>query len=150
MARVVGIIVEQLSEFVQNNLVLFAALLGVLVMLIKAELDHQANRGLQVSTSAAIRLINNNSDALIIDIRTAAEYLAGHIKGAKNVPLKGLVSDVEKFSDYKNKPVLIYCNSGNTVARALKILKNAGYQKINNLEGGIAAWKEANMPLSKK
>jgi rhodanese-related sulfurtransferase len=150
MARVVGIIVEQLSEFVQNNLVLFAALLGVLVMLIKAELDHQANRGLQVSTSAAIRLINNNSDALIIDIRTAAEYLAGHIKGAKNVPLKELVSDVEKFSDYKNKPVLIYCNSGNTVARALKILKNAGYQKINNLEGGIAAWKEANMPLSKK
>ncbi len=141
---------EQLSEFVQNNLVLFAALLGVLVMLIKAELDHQANKGLQVSASAAIRLINNNSDALIIDVRTSAEYLAGHIKGAKNIPLKELASDVEKYSEYKNKPVLLYCNSGNTVVRAIKLLKSAGYEKINNLEGGIAAWKEANMPLSKK
>jgi rhodanese-related sulfurtransferase len=142
--------VEQLSEFVQNNLVLFAALLGVLVMLIKAELDHQANKGLRVSASGAIRLINNNDDILILDIRAAAEYQAGHIKGAKNTPLKDFVSEVEKFSEYKNRPVLIYCNSGNTSTRALKILKKAGYEKINNLEGGIAAWKEANLPLSKK
>jgi len=142
--------VEQLSEFVQNNLVLFAALLGVLVMLIKAELDHQANKGLLVSASGAIRLINNNNDILILDIRAAGEYQDGHIKGAKNAPLKDLVSEVEKFSEYKNRPVLIYCNSGNTSTRALKILKKAGYEKINNLEGGIAAWKEANLPLSKK
>ena len=141
---------EHLTEFVTNNLILFAALLGVLVMLIKAELDHQGNKGLSVSASAAIRLINNNDDTLIIDIRTAAEYKAGHIKGAKNSPLKELSSDVEKFSEHKDKPVLIYCNSGSTAVQAIKILKNAGYEKINNLEGGVAAWKEANMPLSKK
>ena len=141
---------EQLSEFVLNNLVLFAALLGVLVMLIKAELDHQANKGLLVSASAAIRLINNNDDILIMDIRTSADYKAGHIRGAKNAPLKDFASSVEKFSEHKDKSVLIYCNSGNTTTRAIKLLKNAGYEKINNLEGGIAAWKEANMPLSKK
>ena len=141
---------EQLSEFVLNNLLLFAALLGVLVMLIKAELDHQANKGLLVSASAAIRLINNNDDILIIDIRTEADYKAGHIRGAKNAPLKDFASAVEKFSEHKDKSVLIYCNSGNTTTRAIKLLKKAGYEKINNLEGGIAAWKEANMPLSKK
>ena len=140
---------DQLTEFVTNNLILFAALLGVLVMLIKAELDHQNNKGIAVSASAAIRIINNNSDALIIDIRTQAEYKAGHIKSAKNVPLKDFVSGVEKYSEYKKNPVLIYCGSGNTATRAIKILKNAGYEKINNLEGGLAAWKEANMPLSK-
>jgi len=92
--------VDQLTEFVTNNLILFAALFGVLIMLIKAELDHQTNKGLFVSPAKAIRLMNNEDDALIID--------------------------------------------------TIKLLKAAGFEKVNNLEGGIAAWKEANMPLSKK
>lgn len=141
---------EQLIEFVTNNLVLFAALIGVLVLLIKAELDHQANKGLQVSASAAIRLINNNDDILILDTRSAADFKSGHIKGAVNVPLSEFADAVKKYADHKNKPVLVYCNSGNTVTRAIKQLKSAGYEKINNLEGGIATWKEAKLPLAKK
>jgi rhodanese-related sulfurtransferase len=141
---------EQLSEFVLNNIILFAALLGVLFLLIKAELDHQANKGLLLSSAMAIRLMNNHDDALILDLRTPAEYKNGHIKGAKNAPLADFAKSIENFSSYKDKPVLIYCNSGNTATRALKLLKNAGFEKINNLEGGIAAWKDANMPLTKK
>ena len=141
---------EQLSEFIINNLVLFAALFVVMVMLIKSELDHQANRGLLVTPAKAIRLMNNNDDVLIIDLRTAADYKTGHIKGAKSSPLTDFAKDVVNYSSYKDKPVLIYCNSGNTATRAIKLLKNTGFNKINNLEGGIAAWKEANMPLVKK
>ncbi len=141
---------EHLTEFVTNNLLLFAALLGVLVMLIKAELEHQVNKGLLISPSMAIRVMNNNDDALIIDIRAVAEYKNGHIKGAKNLPLNGFASGIDGYSKFKDKPVLIYCNSGNTTTRAIKLLKKSGFEKINNLEGGIAAWKEANMPLSKK
>jgi rhodanese-related sulfurtransferase len=142
--------VEQLSEFILNNLLLFAALIGVLVMLIKAELDHQANKGVAVSVPAAVRLVNNNDDALIIDLRAENDYKSGHLKGAKNVPLKDFSSSIDKFSKYKHKPVLVYCNSGSTATRAIKMLKNAGFEKISNLEGGVAAWKEANMPLTKK
>jgi rhodanese-related sulfurtransferase len=141
---------EQISEFVLNNLLLFAALVVVLVMLIKAELDHQANKGSFLSPSRAIRLMNNHADMLIIDIRTAADYKKGHIKGAKNMPLSDFAKAVEGLSGDKNEPVLVYCNSGNTVTRAIRMLKNAGFEQVNNLEGGIAAWKEANMPLSKK
>ncbi|VAW52628.1 hypothetical protein MNBD_GAMMA06-1164 [hydrothermal vent metagenome] len=141
---------EQLSEFVVNNLLLFAALAMVLVMLIKAELDHQANKGSFLSPSMATRLMNNNSDALVLDVRTEADFKGGHIKGAKNIPLNDFASKLESLADYKNQSILIYCNSGNTVIRAIKQLKKAGFAKVNNLEGGIAAWKEANMPLSKK
>ena len=141
---------EQLSEFILDNLILFAALAAVMVMLIKAELDHQANKGSYLSPSNAIRLMNNNSNALILDIRTEADYKNGHINGAKNVPLSDFASSIDGLSGNKNDPVLIYCNSGNTVTRAVKLLKNAGFEQVNNLEGGIAAWKEANMPLSKK
>jgi len=141
--------VEHLSEFVTNNLMLFAALLVVLVMLIKTELDHQANKGLLVSPATAIRIMNNYENALILDIREVAEYKKGHINGAKNVPLKEFESKLASYTEYKDKPVLIYCNSGNTTTRAIKSLKKAGFEKISNLEGGIAAWKEANMPLSR-
>jgi rhodanese-related sulfurtransferase len=141
---------EQISEFVLNNLLLFAALAVVLVMLIKAELDHQANKGSFLSPSSAIRMMNNHEDALILDVRTAADYKAGHIKGARNIPLSELDSAIAGMSEDKNKPVLVYCNSGNTVNRAIKALKKAGFEQVNNLEGGIAAWKEANLPLSKK
>jgi len=142
--------VQQLSEFIINNPLLFSALFVVLILLVKAELDHQANKGLLVSPASAIRLINNHDDALIIDIRAAADYKKGHIKGAKNVQLSDFASSLDTFSNYKDKPVLIYCNSGTTTKRVIKLLKKAGYQNINDLEGGIMAWKEANMPLSKK
>ncbi len=141
---------DQLSEFVLNNLLLFAALFVVLVLLIKAELDHQANKGLFLSPTNATRLMNNESDTVVLDIRSVAEYKTGHIKGAKNTPLADFAGSLGGLSDNKNKPVLVYCNAGNTATRAIKMLKNAGFEKINNLEGGIAAWKEANMPLSKK
>lgn len=141
---------EQISEFILNNPGLFIALFVVLVLLIKAELDHQANKGLLVSPASAIRIINNSDDALIIDIRAVADFKKGHIKGAKNVQLSDFASSIDAYSDYKNKPVLVYCNSGNTTKRAVKLLKNAGFEKINDLDGGIIAWKDANMPLSKK
>ncbi len=141
---------EQLSEFVLNNLLLFAALVVVMVMLIKAELDHQANKGSFLSPSMATRLMNNHDDVLIIDIRTTADFKKGHIKGAKNMPLSDFAKGVDGLSGDKDKPVLVYCNSGNTVTRAIKLLKNAGFEQVNNLDGGIAAWKEANMPLAKK
>jgi rhodanese-related sulfurtransferase len=141
---------EQLSEFVLNNLLLFAALVVVMVMLIKAELDHQANKGSFLSPANAIRLMNNDDEILIIDIRAAADFKKGHIKGAKNMPLSDFAKSIDGISGEKDRPVLIYCNSGNTVTRAIKLLKKAGFEKVNNLAGGIAAWKEANMPLSKK
>jgi len=141
---------EQLSEFVVNNIMLFGALLVVMVLLIKAELDHQASKGLLISPAKAIRVMNNNEDALVLDIRAAADYKNGHIKGAKNIPLGELAAKLSNYTEFKNKPILIYCNSGATAIAAIKQFKKAGFDKINNLEGGIAAWKEANLPLVKK
>ena len=99
---------EHLTEFVTNNLILFAALLGVLVMLIKAELDHQVNKGLLLSVSMAIRLMNNNDDVLIIDIRPVAEFKNGHITGAKSIPLNEFASSIDDYSKVKDKAASQY------------------------------------------
>lgn len=140
---------EQISEFVVNNLFLFAALTLVMVLLIKAEVDHQTNKGSYLTPTMAIRLMNNNENMLVVDVRSVAEYKTGHINGATNVVLGDFASKMSGLSGHKDKPVLIYCNSGTTATRAIKLLKNGGFGKVNNLAGGIAAWKDANMPLSK-
>lgn len=145
-----GFHVDQVLEFISNHLLLFGALVVVLVLLIKAELDHQATKGSLLSPAQAIRLMNNHDDALVIDVRTSAEYKAGHIKGARNMPLKGFEDDIRKLDDSKSSPVLLYCNTGNTVTRAVRQLQTAGFENINNLAGGIVAWKDASMPLTKK
>lgn len=141
---------QQLTEFVLNNLMLFIALLVVLLLLIKAELDNLANKGLLLSPSMATRLMNSQEDTLVIDLRAEAEYKKGHIKGAINIPLNSLAKKLPDLSADKNRPVLVYCNSGNTATSAIRMLKKAGFDKINNLEGGMLAWKEANMPLTRK
>ena len=140
---------EQLTTFVSDNLLLFGALLVVLVLLIRAELDHQLNKGLLLSPSAAVRLINNSSDAIIIDTRSTAEFKKGHIKGAKNLPLANFGDKLGELGQQKDCPVLVYCNSGATATKAIRALKNAGFEKVNNLEGGILAWQEAKLPVSK-
>jgi rhodanese-related sulfurtransferase len=142
--------VEQITTFVLDNLLLFGALAVVLVMLIKAEFDHQLNKGLLVSPSNAIRLMNNHEDMLLLDTRSSGEFNAGHIKGAKNVPVSEFAGKVSSLESYKNRPVLVYCNTGNTATRAIKILKAQGFSNIKHLEGGIMAWKDANLPITKK
>lgn len=141
---------DQLTSFVADNILLFGALAVVLVLLIRAELEHQVNKGLLVTPSAAIRLLNNDDKAMVIDVRSTAEYNSGHIKGASNIPLSDFSSSISGLEANKDHTVLVYCNSGHTSSRAVRALKNAGFEKINNLEGGIIAWKDANLPLSKK
>ena len=65
-------------------------------------------------------------------------------------PLNEFAKNVDNYSSHQDKQVLVYCNSGSTATRAIKLLRNAGFEKIYNLDGGVAAWKEANMPLVKK
>ena len=140
---------EQLTAFVADNLLLFGALVVVLVLLIRAELDHQLNKGLLLSPSAAVRMLNNSGDALVIDTRSSAEFKKGHIKGARNLPLADFANKLGDIDGHKSSPVLVYCNSGVTASKAIRALKKAGFQQVNNLEGGILAWQEANLPLNK-
>ena len=79
----------------------------------------------------------------LIDVRTAEEYSVSHLKNAQNI----CVTD-DDFRDKvavldKNKPVYVYCKSGNRSGKAAKILKEMGFEKVYDLQGGISSW-EAN------
>jgi len=121
----------------------------VLVMLIKAELDHQVSKAFQISPVSAVRMINND-DALLLDVREPAEYGRGHIQDARNIPFSSLKEKLNGIMQYKDKPVLAYCGSGVVSGRACKTLKHAGFSNVHNLEGGLVSWQDAKLPLTNK
>jgi rhodanese-related sulfurtransferase len=101
-----------------------------------------------VSTLQAT-LMMNNEDGQIIDVRDESEFAQGHVLNARNIPLGQLEKRIGELSKYKDKPVIVQCESGNRSGAALEVLKKGGFTKAFNLHGGIAAWRQAGLPLEK-
>ena len=81
---------------------------------------------------------------LFIDVRTPEEYAESHIEGSTLIPLQQLEKRVAEVS--KEKRVYLYCHSGRRSVSAANILVKAGFNNIENIEGGITAWKAAGYP----
>ncbi|PCI43974.1 MAG: hydrolase [Proteobacteria bacterium] len=84
---------------------------------------------------------------IMLDVRTAEEYAEGHIKGATLIPVQVLAERLAEVP--KNKQVYVYCHSGTRSARASKMLAKNGFTNIENVMGGIVAWKKAGYPVVK-
>lgn len=82
---------------------------------------------------------------MLLDVRTAEEYANGHIKGALLIPVQELQQRISEVP--KDKQVYIYCHSGGRSVRASNMLVKAGYTRIENVQGGFMAWKDAGYPV---
>jgi rhodanese-related sulfurtransferase len=103
--------------------------------------------GAKVSTTEAVMLINRER-AVLIDVSEPAEYAAGHAAGAKSVPLARLESSAD-LPKNKALPLVVLCPTGARASRAVGILRKQGYANCRALAGGLAAWREANLPVEK-
>jgi rhodanese-related sulfurtransferase len=134
-------------DFIQNNILLIAVAFASGAMLIWPFVRRTAG-GPWVNTLRATQMINRE-DALLIDVRDAAEYAKGHILGAKNVPLADLERRAAEFDKHKAKPVIVHCDTGSRATRALGVLKGRGFANVSNLAGGYGAWQQAGLPVEK-
>jgi len=137
---------EQYLEFFANHPFLFAALGMVMGMILYTEFQRAAAAGTHLSVAAATRL-QNDEDALFLDVRDNAAFKAGHLIDAKNIPLKSLAGKLSELSKYKDKPLIVYCDAGMQSGKACDTLKKEGFSKLYSLKGGIAAWEKENLPL---
>jgi len=79
-------------------------------------------------------IINDNKDAVLIDVRSDNEYKEGHIDKAINIPYDKITSEITKYSNIKkDTPIIVYCKSGTRSAKAAESLKKAGYTKVYDL-----------------
>jgi len=105
-------------------------------------------RGSKVTTLQATQLINQGN-AVVVDVRDPAAFAAGHLRDAKNIPLKELSNRVGELDKAKTKPVIAVCQSGVQSAKAAAQLKKAGFNEAVSLDGGVAAWQAQGLPIAK-
>jgi rhodanese-related sulfurtransferase len=133
-------------DFIRNNLLLVAVALVSGGMLVWPFL-RRTTGGPWVSTGQATFLINRE-DALVVDVREPGEYGAGHILGARNVPLARL-DGAGELAKRKEKPVIVYCDNGDRASKAAAALRKLGFTRVVNLSGGLPGWQQAGLPLEK-
>ena len=137
----------QLVEFANNHVWLVTGLLVAWSAVMFYELRLRGQGATHVTAADAVRLINKG--ALVIDIRKADEFAAGHIVNARNVGLDRLQQGDDAINKQKNKILLAVCTDGATSGRAAGLLRKAGYENAFSLKGGLAGWKADNLPLVK-
>ncbi len=134
-------------EYTVNHPFLVAAAAILAVLAIAIELRARARGGQTVSAADAVRLAN--SGALLLDVRDAKAYESGHIIEARQVAEADVAARIDSFKKYKEKPVLLYCETGFASSRAAKALRAAGFTKVATLQGGLHSWRQENLPLVK-
>lgn len=133
-------------KFIVDNWMLIAVALASGAMLLWPMVQGMAQQG--ISPAGAVNLINRER-AVVVDVSDTAEFAAGHVGGAKNIPLGQLEEKLAATVKNKALPLILTCQTGARSGRALAIAQKLGYQQAQSLGGGLGAWKTANLPVEK-
>lgn len=122
-----------ISHKILKSAVLLAALGSFATCGAETQQPNDAISGASLSTLQEDDRAKENY--LVIDVRGADEYAAGHVKHAINIPLGELESRLDEISAYKDRNVVLYCNTGNRSGKALDLLKQKGFSMLMNAPG---------------
>jgi rhodanese-related sulfurtransferase len=137
---------DRLLEFSANHFWLVSAFWVVLSALMWTLLGGALRNSLSPAQSV---LLLNKESGVPVDVRSEANYRAGHIINAVHLDLAHFDETAKKLDKFKTKPLLVYCETGTTASKAVKKLRQAGFGNVVQLQGGIAAWRQENLPLEK-
>jgi rhodanese-related sulfurtransferase len=132
--------------FLLENWLLVLVALASGAMLAWPSISRRSGGG-AVSPAQAVQLINREK-AVLIDVSEPAEFAAGHAAGSRSVPISSIASSKDLPSN-KALPLVVVCPTGTRASRAVAALRKVGFQNVHLLGGGLAAWREANLPIEK-
>lgn len=135
-------------QFIQDNIwmILVAAISGLMLLW---SFFGNSMRGIkEVSVAAALQLINYKN-ALILDVREAKDFNAGHVLNAKNIPLGKINERIGELERYRAQPIIVMDSSGIRSSAACILLNKHEFELAYNLAGGLLAWQKADLPLKK-
>lgn len=139
---------EELLAFAGRHQLLSLALVGLTLALIFTEIA-RLFRGFKGLRPAELTALVNRDNALVVDLRPMADFEKGHIPGSKNVQMSQFDPESKQLNAAKALPVVLVCKTGQTASGAASRLKKAGFERVYVLDGGIAGWQQADLPLSK-
>ena len=129
----------------QNWMIALVALTSGLALVLPA-LTQGAGGG--VGPANAVLMMNRDK-AVVIDVCEPGEFAAGHILGARNVPLGQLESQLPQTVKNKSTPIILTCQSGARSGKAVALARKLGYENAQTLSGGLKAWQAAHLPVEK-
>ena len=95
------------------------------------------------------RLEQKDPDLVVLDVRTADEFAAGHVPGARNISHELLASRIDELATARDKQVVLYCRSGRRTLLAEDVLRKAGFRRLGHLEGDYLAWEAEKRPVER-
>lgn len=136
-----------------NRLVtlLASALLGVMSLTaVAADPAPAATSAAPVSqVDLLARIERKDPELVVLDVRTPAEFAAGHVPGALNISHELLASRVAELAPLRDKQVVLYCRSGRRTLLAEEVLRKAGFTRLEHLEGDYLAWEAEHRPIER-
>jgi rhodanese-related sulfurtransferase len=134
----------EIIQFTTDNPWLVSGLIASALAVIFYELRLKARDIGSVSTSVAVRLINDGS--AVVDVRDAEKFSSGHIVDSRNIPANDLLQSPDKLKAGKKGTVLV-CDTGARSAELVAKLRKEGQENIFSIKGGLAAWQQENLPV---
>lgn len=122
----------------KNNKVVTFGIIGVVVLAVLLVIIPSTS-GMQLKGKDFVDKFTNTQNAVLVDVRTPAEFASGHILSAINIDYdnQSFESEIKKLDT--SKTYFVYCRSGNRSGKAIAIMKNNGFKNIYELQGGISA-----------
>ncbi len=133
-------------KFILDNWMLITVAVASGSLLLWPVIQGAAAAGLD--PTGAVMLINREK-GVVIDVCEPAEFAAGHVGGAKNIPLNQLEAKLAGVVKNKALPLILVCQSGARSGRAVAIAKKLGYEQAQSLGGGLSSWRAANLPIER-
>ena len=100
-----------------------------------------------VTPKEVLELLESNGGPLILDVRTKKEFDSGHVPGAVNIPLRQVAGKLDELQKYSERGIIVYCESGGRSRRAIQALSDSGFKNLDQIDGDMAAWRRAGLPV---
>jgi rhodanese-related sulfurtransferase len=136
----------ELADFAGRHAFLSLGLAILTVAILWTELSRLA-RGFKALRPAQLTDLINRENALLVDLSPAADFEKGHIAGARNIAPSQFDPESKQLAKARDLPVVVTCRTGQASLAAAARLRKAGFTRVHWLEGGVAAWQQADLPL---
>lgn len=138
----------ELAAFAGHHPIASAAFAALTLALLWTE-GMRLLRGGQQLAPAALTALVNREDALVVDVRAAADFEKGHIPGARHLPLAQVAPEHKLLASAKSRPLVLVCQRGQSADAAASRLRKAGFERVHVLAGGVDGWQQGGLPLAK-
>lgn len=103
----------------------------------------------RIPPKEVLELLDSGDGPLLLDVRSEREFDSGHVPGAVNIPHQQVPGRLDYLRKYSERGIIVYCESGGRSRRVLRTLSDSGFENLDQLDGDMAAWRRAGLPMER-